>query len=93
MENAWEQRMFTTMQKRCIEEKFFYENVSDLISFLQDLGLLFLFFFSFGFIFFRTLIPVILFPETLLAASMHIILGKNSRESKTQDFIFSDILS
>ena len=44
----------------------FTKKVSDLFS--QDLEL-FPWFFFFRFIFFRTLIPVILFPETLLAAS------------------------
>ena len=47
---------------------FFYENVSrDLTSFSQKLGHYFLFFF-FENIFFMTLIPVILFLETVLAA-------------------------
>ena len=75
VEIEWEQKMFTTMEKRDLILKTpraifnmqmqrrkvrFIKNVSDLTSFSQD--------FFFGFIFFRTLIPVILFPETLLAA-------------------------
>ena len=47
---------------RCIEKSLFYENVLDLTSFSQDLEL-FLGFFFFGYIFFRTE-----FPETVLAA-------------------------
>ena len=58
IDNAWEQRMFTTMQKKgAIDIKtpktlfkiqiksIFYENVLELISFSQDFGLLFLGFF------------------------------------------------
>ena len=45
----------------------FYENISDLTLFSQTWDF-FSCFFLFGFIFFRTLTPVILFPETLLAA-------------------------
>ena len=63
---------FTTMGKKRLDNKtplailnmqmhrrkvLFYENVSDLTSFLQDLELFFLVFF-FGFIFLITLIPV-----------------------------------
>ena len=92
-----EQRMFTNMIKkgqliqkhpwiysicRCLEKKSFYKNVSDLTSFSQDIGLFF----------FRTLIPVFLFPETLLAAPIF-FLEKKFQESKTQDFISSDILT
>ena len=47
-----------------------YENVSDLTSFF------------FGYIFFRTLIPLILFLETLYG-SPYTILGKKSQEFKT----------
>ena len=43
-----------------------YENVLYLNSFSQDLGLFSSFFF-FGYIFLRTVFPVILFPETLTA--------------------------
>ena len=49
------------------KKNLFYETVLDLTSFLQDLGLFFLFFFL-PIYFCRTLFPVILFPETLLAA-------------------------
>ena len=44
------------------KKSLFYENVLDLTSFSQDIGLYFLCFFFFGYIFFRTLFPVILFP-------------------------------
>ena len=54
----------------------FYENVLDFTSFSQNLEHFFLF---------VTLIPVILFLETLFQEN-------KSQESKTQDFIFSDIL-
>ena len=46
--------LFNTQKQR---KKSFYENVSDLTSF-----------FFFEYIFFMSLIPMILFPETLLAA-------------------------
>ena len=96
VENAWEQRMFSTLQKKgqlvlkipldiyadAQRKSPFYKSVTDLISFSQD----------FGFFFFRTLIPVILFAETLLAAPI-LFQEKNSQESKTQDCISSDILS
>ena len=74
-----------------LKKRNFYEIFSDLISFNQGIGLFSCFFF-FGYIFFRTLIPVILFPVALLIAP--IILGKKSpRNLKAQDFISSDILS
>ena len=73
MENAWEQKMFTTKQKKGLDIKKtpvgifnmqmhrrkvrFMKNVSDLTSLSQTIGL-----------FLRTLIPVILFPESLLTA-------------------------
>ena len=47
--------------------KKIHENVSDLTSFLQDLGLFSMLFFL-RIYFLSTSIPVILFPETLLAA-------------------------
>ena len=51
-------------------------------------------FFFFGYIFFRTLFPLILIPETLLAApNPHTILGEKIPEIQTQDFISSDIFS
>ena len=55
-----------------LKKRNFYEIFSDLISFNQGIGLFSCFFF-FGYIFFRTLIPVILFPVALLIAP--IILG------------------
>ena len=77
MENSCEQKMFTTMhgKKRfdilntpCFIQHvhkhrgkvLFYENILDLTSFSQNLGL-----FLFGYIFFISLDPVILFPGTL----------------------------
>ena len=52
---------------RCIEEKS-KENVLDLTSLSLEFLLPFLLVFFFRYIFFGTLIPVILFPETFLAA-------------------------
>jgi len=73
--NEWEEKMFITMEKRdlilktpllysiwrYIGEQSFLRKCLRLTSFLEDFGLFFFFFL-------RTLIPVILFPETLLGA-------------------------
>ena len=52
--------------------------------YFSDLTSLGLFFFVY--IFFRTLIPVILFHETLLLAAPILFQEKKSQESKTKDF-------
>ena len=73
MGNAWEQKMFSNEKKRldikntprniqsadAQKKSPFTENFSDLTSSYKDI--------CFGYIFFMTLIPVILFPETILA--------------------------
>ena len=61
---------------RCLEKKSFYKNVSDLTSFSQNLGLFF----------FRTLIPLILFPETVLSAPIDYLGTKSPRNLKLRTF-------
>ena len=65
--HGYKQRMFTTMEKK----GSYIKNTPGYIQFLfmKTFKTFNSFFFGFiGFIYFRTLIPVILFPETLLEA-------------------------
>ena len=62
-------------------KNYFYENVSDLTSFSQDLGLYFV-----RYVFFRTLFPVILFPEAFWQPSY--ILGKRVPGIKNSGLYF-----
>ena len=99
VENAWEQRIqnvYNNAKKKRSQlilktplaifkiqmhrkKQFFYGNVLDLTLFSQD--------FFFGYIFFRTLFPVILFPDTLLASPI-LFLGKKSPRNQKLRTLF-----